>query len=934
MTIRGLVHGVVALFRKRRVGDELDEELDGFVEASVAQKRRAGMGADEARLAARREVGSRVAVKHGVWASRWEAGVENTLQDLRLGVRGLWKTPGFTVVAVLSLALGIGANTAIFTLLNAILLQPLPVADPGRLVLFGDGAAVGSVGGLPNRSWQLFSYPFYKEFRAKSKLLPTNAFEDIAADHSVHANTHIAINNAVPEPVHIDLVSGNYFDVMRVQPALGRTIAERDDQVAGAGAVVVANYAWFQRHFNGDASAVGRAFEIQGRPYTLIGVVQPGFIGASVDNPADLFVPLSMQKDLFPGWNGLDDKYFQSLFLIARLKPGATAAGAMPGTNLLFKQILRSDYVGATPSEKEIEDIQHASIELTSAANGLSAMRYFYSLPLKILMVIVALVLLIACANIANMLLARGVARWREVAVRMALGASRGRIVLQLFTESALLSVVGAGLGIALAWRAAPLLLRMSIRGPLQVVPENVAAALTPDLVVLGFTLLVTVLTALLFGVAPAFRATQMEARGGLTPALKEGRGGGTASSRGVMARGLIVGQIALSVLLLAAAGLFLRSLTNLTSIDTGFDAKNVMVFSLDESSTSVPSEVTQAAALIQLHRQVETRVGALPGVVADSFSSFTFDQGMDGNKATMQGVVPTPANSRSVLCNRVGKGFFQTLGLPLRSGRGFSDGDTLTSPKVAVVNESMQRVFFPNESAIGHHFRLGDDPAYAGDFEAHAEEFEIVGVVKDAKYVGLGEQQRMAAYFPYTQQTQKFFNFSVRYRGDKAPVIDAVRRTLGEINPNILVEHVYSLEDQVAGSIATQRLIAKLSAFFGVLAVLLACLGIYGLMSYSVVRRTNEIGIRLALGARTSALLWMVLRESLVLLGLGLAVGLPVAFAATRVLTQLLYQLSPGDPGTFLGCALVVAGMTVVAAWLPARRAARVDPMVALRCD
>ena len=927
MTIRGLVGGVVALFRKRGVGAELDEELDGFLEASVAEKRRSGMGADEARAAARREVGSRVAVKHGVWASRWEAGVDNTIQDLRLGVRGLWKTPGFTVVAVLSLALGIGANTAIFTLLNAILLQPLPVEEPGRLVLFGDGAAVGSIGGLPNRSWQLFSYPFFKEFRAKSKALPDGAFEDVAANHSVHANTHIVLNGSVPERVHIDLVSGNYFDVMRVQPALGRVIAESDDQAAGAGAVVVASYSWFQRHFNGDASAVGRAFEIQGRPYTLIGVAQRGFIGASVDNPADLFVPLSMQKDLFPGWNGLDDKFFQSLFLIARLKPGATAAGAEPGVNLLFKQILRSDYVGATPSQKELEDIQHAGIELTSAANGLSALRYFYSLPLKILMVIVALVLLIACANIANMLLARGVARSREVAVRMALGASRGRIVLQLFTESALLSVVGAGLGIALAWRAAPLLLRMSIRGPLQVVPENVAAALTPDLRVLGFTLLVTVLTALLFGIAPAFRATQMEAHGGLTPALKEGRGGGTASSRGVMARGLIVGQIALSVLLLAAAGLFLRSLTNLTSIDTGFDAKNVMVFNLDESSTSVPSEVTQAAELIQLHREVETRVGALPGVVSDSFSSFTFDQGMDGDEAIAQSVARTPANSKSVLYNRVGKGFFETLGLPLRSGRGFTDGDTLASPKVAVINESMQRIFFPNESAIGHHFGVGGDPAHAGDIE-------IVGVVKDAKYVGLGENQRMAAYFPYTQQTQKFFNFSVRYRGDKAPVIAAVRRTLGEINSNILTPNVYSLEEQVMGSIAVQRLIAKLSAFFGVLAVLLACLGIYGLMSYSVVRRTNEIGIRLALGARTSSLLWMVLRESLVLLAAGLVVGLPVAFASTRVLTKLLYQLSPADPGTFVGCALMVAGMTVVAAWFPARRATRVDPMVALRCD
>jgi len=917
-----LIAGLKSLLRKPQIDRELEEELDTYLHASATHKEQSGMTREEAQRAAKKEIGSRNTLKHQVWTSRWESTLDNTLQDIRLGVRSLLKSPGFTLVAILSLALGIGANTSIFTLLNAILLRPLPVPHPEQLVLFGDGQDVGSNDALPNRSWGLFSYPTFHEFRAKQ-----TSFVDVAANHSIHANTHITISGTTPEPVRIDLVSGNYFSVLQVQPVLGRVISEDDDKAPGAGTVVVAGYAWFQNHLSGNPAAIGKAFQIQGHGYTLIGVAPPAFVGAVTDQPADLWVPLSMQAELFPGWNGLAEKSFQSLFLIARLKPGASTeeaiAQATPATNLLFKQILRSYFVGTTPSQQQLQDIQHAGIDLTSIANGISHLRYQYSLPLKILMVIVALVLLIACANIANMLLARGVTRAREVAVRMALGASRSRIILQLFTESALLSLLGASLGIAIAWQAAPLLLRMSIPGPHPVVPIE----LKPDLLVLGFTLLVTILTALLFGIAPAFRATQLESVGGLIPALKEGRGGGTASTRSPLARGLIAGQIALSVLLLAAAGLFLRSLLKLTGIDTGFDAKNVLVFSLDESSESVPSALTEPARLVQLHQQIETRIASLPGVVSDSFSSFTFDQGMDSGPIVMQATPRTEENTHDILFNNVGDGFFKTLGLPLRSGRGFSPQDTLTSPKVAVINETMQRRFFPNESAIGHHFGRSNDPAHGGDVE-------IIGVVKDAKYVGLGERKRMAAYQPYTQQVQKFSNFSVRYSGDKAPIIAAIRQSLTEINPNILLPNVYSLEDQVAGSIATQSLIAKLSAFFGILAVFLACLGIYGLMSYSVLRRTNEIGIRLALGAQTPALLWMILRESIILLAIGLAAGLPIAYASTGILTKLLYQLSPTDPTTFIACAIIVAVMTVAAAWLPARRATKVDPIVALRCD
>ena len=910
---RNLKSGLQSLLSKPRVDRELNEELDSYLEASATHKQNSGIDPKNARRLAKIEIGSRNAVKHQIWSSRWESHFDNLLTDIHLGIRALLKSPGFTLVALLSLTLGIGANTAIFTLLNAIMLRPLPVQNPQQLVLFGHGSAIGSTDGLPDDSRDLFSYPFYREFKTR-----TQAFSGVAALSSIQFATHSSIAGSPLELLRIDLVSGNYFSVLGVPPALGRALSEADDRAPGAGPVAVVSYAWFQRHFNGNPAAIGKVVRILDHDYTLIGVARPGFSGVTADQPADLWIPLSMQKEISPGWNGLERMNFQSLYLIARLKPGVSWQSASANTNLLFKEILRSDFVGPNPSPKDLASIQHAQIDLTSAARGISQLRLTFSLPLEILMAIVGLVLLIACANIANMLLARGVARAREVAVRMALGASRARIILQLLTESALLAFLGAALGVALAWKAGVMLLRLATPGP-GPLPLDV----TPDLPVLLFTLLIAVLTALLFGIVPALRTTHLESRGGLTPALKEGRGSAPASTRNTLARGLIVGQIALSILLLAAAGLFLRSLGNLNNVDTGFDKKNVLIFYLDEYAANLP----QDARLTQLQQQIEARVQTIPGVRAAAFSMFTFNEGVWSAPITMQGLPHTQQNSRDALYNVVGPGFFSTFNLPLVSGRGFNAQDTEKSHPVAIINQTMERRFFPSGSAIGHHFGRGLDPADSGDYE-------IVGVVKDAKYSRLSEDAEMAAYHPYSQAVQYFSNFSVRYTGDPAPVISAVRNAIAQVNPGIVVSNVSTLAESVDGSIATQKLIAQLSAFFGTLAVFLACIGIYGLLSYSVLRRTNEIGIRLALGAQTSTLLWMVLRESLLLLAIGLAVGVPIALVSTGLLTKLLYQLSPTDPWTFAASAIIVAAMTLLAAWLPARRATRVDPMVALRCD
>ena len=910
-----LKSGIQSLLGKQRVEHELDEELDSFLQASADAKERSGMSREAAARAARIEMGSCNSVKQRVWSSRWESLVDNTLQDVRLGIRSLAKSPGFTLVALLSLALGIGANTSIFTLLNAILLRPLPVQNPNQLVLFGDGRAAGSTAELPEGNTRLFSYPFFHEFSTKP-----NPYSGVAAIGSIQYQNHASIAGNAVEPIAIDLVSGNFFSVLGVPPVLGRTLSVDDDKAPGGGPVAVASYSWFQRHFNGSPSALGKVVRIQSHDYTLVGVAKPGFFGTTVGQSTDLWIPLSMEKEISPGWNGLGDKFFQSLNLIGRLKPGVSPEQATASTNLLFKQILRNDFLGANPSQKQLASIQHASIELTSAANGLSRLRHQFSLPLKILMVIVGLVLLIACANIANMLLARGVARAREIAVRMAIGASRQRIVLQLLTESSLLAFTGAALGIALAWKASPLLLNMASPGP-DPVPLN----LTPDLSVLGFTLALTVLTALLFGILPAFKATRLE----LTPALKEGRGGGTASTRSPLAKGLIIGQIALSVLLLTAAGLFLRTLLNLTSIDTGFDKHTALLFSLDSSTADLPHGTPDEIRSVQLQEQIEARVRAIPGVHSDSFSFFTFNEGGWTENVTFQGIPRTAENSHEIYLNNISNGYFSAMGLTLLEGRAFNAHDTQTSPKVAVINQTTARRFFPTGSAIGHHFGLTDDPAHSGDIE-------VVGVVKDAKYQDLGEPSQMAGYLPCTQNPGFYGNFLVRHApgASREAIIAQVRNSIHQINPNILVSNVRSLEEQVDSSIATPSLIAKLSAFFGILAVFLACLGTYGLLSYSVLRRTNEIGIRLALGAQTRVLLWMILRESVPLLALGLAIGLSIALISTEILNKLLYQLSPRDPMTFTVSAVIVTAMTILAAWIPARRATKVDPMVALRCD
>jgi predicted permease len=906
--IGNLLVGVRTLFGGNRVEREMDAELDAFLEASAEAKRRAGMSPDQAARAARIEMGSANAVKHRIRSAGWETALQNLAQDLRYSLRMLAASPGFTLVAILSLALGIGANTAIFSLLDVIMLRSLPVADPGQLVLFGHGREVGSTNSLPNSSWDLFSYPFYRTFSQKNQV-----FSSATAIDSVEFSTHGSLAGQAPEVFHAVLVSGTYFSLLGVHPQLGRVLNQSDDQVAGSGAVAVASNSWWQRHGR-DPAVLERPYRIEGTDYTIIGIAPPEFFGTTVGESPDLWIPLSMEKQISPGWNDLENKWFQSLYLIARLKPGVTVEQATANTNLLFKQILRSDYVGQSPSQKDLADISHAQIELTSAARGLSQLRARFSLPLKILTAIAGLVLLIACANLANLLLARGTARSREFAMRMAIGATRSRVIRQLLTESFVIALFGSAIGVACAWNASHLLLVTASSSP-----QVAAMHVEPNLHVLTFTVVLTVLTAFLFGLVPALRVTRLD----LTGSLKQGRGIASPAAPVSLARALIVAQVALSLVLLAGASLFVRSLVNLIRVDTGFDRQNVLIFSLDEGAAQIPPD----AHVVNTQQQIEDRVQAVPGVRADSFSCFAFNQGIWSNDISVQGVPSSPENSQDVLFNIVGKGFFATRRLPILTGRGFNATDRTDSPKVAVINETMARRFFPNSSPIGHRFGMGDDPSHSGDIE-------IIGVVKNAKYVALEESPQAAAYFPYSQHVEYLFNFEVRYSGDAAPVIQAVRRAVAEVNPNILINGIGTLTEQVEDSTSNLRLIARLSAFFGLLAAFLVCIGIYGLLSYAVARRTSEIGVRMALGARRSTVLWLILREILVLVAIGIAIGAPIALAGNRLVVRLLYGLSPADPVSLSAAIAMLIVIALIAGYLPARRASLIEPTTALRCE
>jgi len=903
---------IKSLFLRRRLYGELSEEIREHLQEKIEELVAGGMSRKEAAYAARREFGNvTFVVQSGREEWRWPS-IEDFFMDIRYGLRTLARNPGFTAAAVLTLALGIGANTAIFSLMNALLLRNLPVKSPAQLVLFGVGKWGGIMDEVPNRSWQLFSYPFYRQVQRDN-----SAFSDVIAISSMPNGVHGTVGEGTEtEEINARLVSGTYFSALGVSPILGRTFTDDDDRTPGGSPVAVASYAWWKRRFGGDPSIVGKKMSIGSTVYTVIGITPEGFFGTTVGNLPDVWIPLSMEELLPPGWKGLNDKLFQSLYIIARRKPDVSVEQAQTNVNVLFKQAVR-ELAGSQSTKKQLDDTQHAFIELTSAARGLSQLRFQFSKPLRVLMAAVGLVLLIACSNIANLLLARATNRQREIAVRMSIGAGRLRVIRQLLTESFLLAMLGAVLGIALATWACKLLLLMVFAGPqtLPTLPVDVA----PDSHVLVFTLVLSLATPLLFGMAPAWRAARID----LNSSLKQ-QGRGTAAVHSPLAKALIVSQVALSLVLLIGAGLFLRTLVNLTNVDMGFNKNGVLLFQIEPASVGYKED----SRLARLYDQIEQSVSAVPGVNAASFSMFTFNSGAWSEDAWAQEESPEAKSNREILYNKVGAGFFSTMGLPLVGGRAFGHQDTENSPKVAVINETMARRFFPNESPLGRRFRLGGPDAKPGNDKI------VIGIVKDAKYMALKERPWPAAYLPYSQKVGYLWNFEVRYSGNVRSTVSAVRQAIREVEPRLPVSDVGTLAEHVDRSVVDQRLTAQLSTFFSLVAVFLACIGIYALMSYAVVHRTNEIGIRVALGAQRGQVLRLIMGQGFVLATAGVAVGIVLALILTRFLAGLLFGVQPFDPVTFACVAFLLTLIALVACYIPARRAMRVDPIVALRYE
>ncbi|MGC2163830.1 MAG: ABC transporter permease [Silvibacterium sp.] len=928
--LANITAGLKALFQRQRVDREIDEELDGYLAASTAHKQSLGMSPDLARRAALIEVGSRNAVKHQVWSSRWESVLDSLLKDIRLSLRLLTRNPGFTAVALLSLSLGIGGNTAIFTLINQVLLRDLPVRNPQQLVSFGPSMGGGVLGGIDLGTYDMFTYDFARQLETNpGPFLGVASYNSFLPTVSVRANS--ATDAQPATQANASLVSGNFFSVLGADALLGRTISPSDETTPGSNPVVVLSYRYWQQNLSSNPAILGKTVSINGSQFAVIGVMPEQFHGI---RPAlrlpDFWVPITMQPQIMLQPSMLAPRSYYILHMFARRNPQIPLAQDQQWLNQQVRNYIRAGE-GPVVSASRQQEIGRATVPLVSAARGVSDFRAQYGDLLKILMAVVGLVLLIACANLANFLLARVVTRQREIATRLALGSSRSRIVRQSLIESLLLSITGGVLGLGIAFIATRALIAFVSQGV-----NYTTLNPLPDTAVLLFTLAVSLITGLLFGLVPASIAARTGAASTLGSSARTAQGGGERTSR-IWPRVLVTAQVMLSLLLLVGAGLFLRTLRNLQHQDFGFDRTNLLLAEYDARLAGY--KPTQAHALQQ---SLLDRLGSLPDVRSVSLSAAPpISKSSWTSSINVKGYTPQPNENMMSTLNRVSGEYFQTVGISILAGRAITPDDSATSLKVAVINESQARHYFPKGDAVGRTFKIDQDSV--------AGPWQIVGIARDTKsedprhdtpermvYIPLTQIAAMTSGPSGSEENQNVYAGTIELRttGDPAQAIHELRAAVAAVDPNLPLLEVHTIQEQVASFMVDDTLISHLTGIFSLLALALTSIGLYGVMSYNVVRRTNEIGIRLALGAQTGSVLWMVLRESLWLLLIGLALGLPLTLAATRIIRQQLFGLSAFDPLTFATAIAVVSGMTLIAAWLPARRATRVDPMVALRCD
>ena len=912
------------MFGRKRKQSDFQAEVEAHLELERDRLKGQGLSDEDARAAAFRAFGNVTRAEERYYESgRW-IGWDHLWQDVRFGLRQLRKNPGFTAVAVLTLALGMGANVAIFSVIEAVFFRSLPVAAPQQLVALTDpdthGRSYGNEGGVRS----LLAYWEFEYLRDHN-----DVFSGMFAADSQVATVQARINNPSQgrggemEGVGVRLVSGGYFATLGVGAAAGRTFNPEVGRARGASPVAVISYAFWKQRFGLDPSVLGKNIQIHETPFEIIGVAPPGFFGETVGDAPDMWVPLTMQSAIYPGRDLLSPvpammSEYIWLQVIARLKPGVTLPQANAPLNVVFKRMLESA-VGPTLTAEQLRGYYDQRIQLQPAARGSSSVHEPFSKPLQVLMGLVGLILLIACVNVANLLLARGSARQKEFAVRVAIGAGRSRVIRQLLVESLLLAFFGAALGLVVAQWADVMLLRMASGVPSG--PKIVQLDLRPDAPLLGFTLGAAVLTAILFGLIPGLRSTRLE----ITSALKSAPAGRTRQTmpfRMSLSSLLVSAQVAISMILLVAAGLFVQSLRKLGEVNLGYDRESLLLFRVDAAPAGL-----KGPALLQLNQELLDKFSAIPGVRRATLSTNGLFQGSEsGDPIAIEGYTPKGGEEIHCRMDHVGPGYFSALGIPILLGREIGAGDSGNGHRVAVINQSFARKFFPNTNPLGKQVR----DTYPGNPGGA----EIVGVVADVKSNSLREPARPRIYFPAFNPVweHQAVSYEIRTFADIGGVSKALRKSVEETNSAIPPIKIETMAGLVDNSLHTDQFIARLSGAFGLLAMLLASVGLYGVMAYNVARRTRDIGVRMALGARAANVLWLLLGESLFLVTIGIACGVPLALGATRLIRSMLFGVGVADPIALVSATVLLAAVALLAGLLPARRATQVNPVAALR--
>jgi predicted permease len=893
---------------RRRDGD-LERELRSDLELEEEEQRDAGVSKEEARYAARRAFGNAALIREQTHEAWGMAPFERLWQDFRYALRGLIRNRGFAVVALMTLALGIGANTAVFSVINAVMLRALPVRDPGQLVQVafqGKHDSTTFVG-------ESFSYPLFSELRNE-----TPAFADLAAFDSWDSFEAQTMDGDPGDPsdpgvpIKGQLVSTNFFSMLGLNAALGRTFTDGDAHEAAPVAVI--SYAAWEHGFAGSPRAIGSKLLVRGVPLTVIGVAPPHFNGVNPGTNYGVWIPLTMAAQvLSEGHYSLTDASTNWLSLMGRLRPDLTSSQASERLDALFQHLQAERDISGFSAREQRDFFTH-HIVLLPAASGADYLRREFSRPLWLLMGMVGLVLLITCANVTNLLLARASMREREMAVRTALGAGGWRLLRQLLTESVLLAFGAAGLGLLLAYGGSRVLVALM----------SITLDVHPDLRVLGFTSMLALMAGVAAGITPAMsllrKNRQPMPRAGTSNAM---------NSRLVSRAGpaLTVTQIALSLLVVLAAVLLTRTLRNLETVDPGFSRQNVLLFKVDADRAGYRNQ-----RLVQLYQELVERIGSVPGVHSGSYSMLTpISGGGWDNRTYIEGYTPGENENIDVYMNGVGPDFFETLGTPLLMGRGFEAQDQANSTPVAVINRTMARRYFGGRNPIGQHI---------GRWRWDGRrEYEVVGVAGDAKYMRLRDDVPPTAYLyiPQSPRIPGSVTFEVNSAVPSSVLAAEVHRMFGSVDSRLAAEDVKTLAEQVNSSLGEETLVSTISGCFGALALVLACIGLYGVISYSVARRTNEIGVRMALGAEKKHVFQMIILQGLRLVIAGLAIGVVAALILARLVSsfsQILYGVRATDPVTIIGVSLTLTGVAALACFIPARRAMSVDPMVTLRYE